>query len=155
MHSHADYSRLMTLAAPAERVFNAIATLDGVRQWWSTDVVGTSTVGDVLRFGFSLSTHGEWIVMRVDEAIKPSTVRWTCVAQYVAPAGISKHDEWIGTEVSFRILAVGPDTTELRFGHAGLNPALECYSVCENGWNHFLDSLVSFVEAGAGWPFGV
>ena len=28
----------------------------------------------------------------------------------------------------------------LRFKHVGLNPKLECYQICERGWDHFLKS---------------
>jgi uncharacterized protein YndB with AHSA1/START domain len=149
-----EYQRELALSAPVARVFDAIATEEGVRGWWSTDVTGSAAVGDVLRFGFTLPTHAEWIVMRVDAAVRTSLVRWTCVAQYVAPVGLSKHDEWVGTEVNFRLTPTGPSTCALEFSHVGLTPALECYSVCSNGWDYFLASLVSLVERGAGDPYG-
>jgi hypothetical protein len=34
-------------------------------------------------------------------------------------------------------------------------PALECYDLCRNGWNHFLASLQQLVETGRGTPWVV
>ncbi len=150
-----DFVRHVTFRASRDRVFDAIATMDGVRGWWSTDVTGSTAVGDILRFGFQLSEHREWIVMRVDTAAHPSSVRWTCVAQFVAPRELEKNDEWIGTTVTFDLSERAPESCELRFRHIGLNASLECYAICEPGWDHFLASLVAYVEEGKGMPFGV
>ena len=151
---HSTFERSVAVEGSVERTFDAISTVDGVRGWWATDVTGRAVVGDVMRLGFSLPNHDEWIVMRVDESTRPTVVRWTCVAQYVAPAGVSKHDEWVGTEVRFTLEPQAADRCNLVFTHAGLAPSLECYSVCANGWDHFLASLVAFVRDGAGTPFG-
>jgi hypothetical protein len=154
--SHADETleRNVTIRAPRATVFDAIATVEGVRGWWSTDVSGTAAIGDVLRFGFALPTHDEWIVMRIERATRPIAVEWSCVAQFVAPSALTKHDEWVGTRITFD-LAEGPsDSCKLRFRHVGLSPALECYDICAPGWDYFLASLTAYVECGEGTPFG-
>jgi len=44
--------------------------------------------------------------------------------------------------------------TDLVFEHRGLHPALECYSICENRWDHYLAvSLKQCLEMGVGKPF--
>ena len=40
----------------------------------------------------------------------------------------------------------------LYFRHQGLTPELECFDMCHEGWTHYLDSLVSYVETGQGQP---
>jgi uncharacterized protein YndB with AHSA1/START domain len=147
-----DYERLVKIRAPRTAVFDALATIDGVRGWWSTDVSGSAAIGDVLRFGFTLPTHQEWIVMRVDGAERPSRVAWSCVAQYVAPK-LTKHDEWVDTRLTFDLAEDEPDVCALHFRHAGLTPALECYEICAPGWDYFLASLAAYVEQGEGTPF--
>src|SRR6266849_2689031 len=90
-----DYANRLAVNVPRERVFDAITTIDGLRSWLTTDVTGSAAIGDVLRFGYALATHDEWFVMRVDGATHPSLVQWSCVAQHVAPKGLTKHDEWM------------------------------------------------------------
>lgn len=34
-----------------------------------------------------------------------------------------------------------------------LNPGVECYEICANGWRQSTDSLKLFVETGEGRPF--
>ncbi len=149
-----EYAQELAIGCTPERLFDAIATLDGLRGWWSTDVIGSPAVGDILRFGFALPSHNEWIVMRVEAARMPAFVEWKCVAQYVAPGALSEHDEWIGTRVTFDVGQSTPGACQLRFRHHGLTPRLECYDICERGWDYFLASLVALVERGAGTPFG-
>ena len=49
---------------------------------------------------------------------------------------------------------VGHLGCELTFRHLGLSSKLECFEKCERGWDHFLKSLVSYVDGGEGAPFG-
>jgi uncharacterized protein YndB with AHSA1/START domain len=58
------YARKLTIQEAREPVFDAIATLDGLRRWWTTTVTGSATPGGTLRFGFA--GLDEQIVMRVD-----------------------------------------------------------------------------------------
>lgn len=142
----ADYVRTVSFQASRERVFDAIATIPGLQGWWTDLVTGSPNVGSELRFDFEgLKEH--IVVMRVDEAERPSSVRWTCL-QHMALA------EWDGTKVFFELTARGPQETELSFRHIGLTPQFECYDMCRDGWDYFLDSLVAYAERGKGTPFG-
>ncbi len=60
----AAFTRRRTLNSSAERVFAAIATLEGLRGWWTPLVQGTAAAGGDLRFEFEgLDQH---IVMHVE-----------------------------------------------------------------------------------------
>jgi uncharacterized protein YndB with AHSA1/START domain len=147
--SEGDYATCVTVRAPRERVFDAVATVDGLRGWWTSDVTGSPSPGDELRFGFD--EVDEWIAMRVDRAERPGVVEWTCVGQRHGP----EHDaEWVGTRVIFTLVGRGPDECELSLRHAGLTPELVCYDQCANGWDHFIESLAAYAERGEGSPFG-
>src|SRR5919199_4456214 len=110
-----DYVWRGEVRAPREQVFDAIATVDGLRGWW-TPIVDRS---QVLRFGFE--GLDEEIVMRVDRADRPSAVAWTCLRHSGCP-------EWDGTTLRFEV-----GDGELRFRHAGV-PA----ELVRRGWDHFL-----------------
>jgi hypothetical protein len=45
--------------------------------------------------------------------------------------------EWVGTTLSFRFSAEDGGT-RLEFRHHGLVPELECFAVCDRGWDFFL-----------------
>jgi hypothetical protein len=89
----------------------------------------------------------EPLVMHVDEATRPTSVRWTVTDCPFLP-------DWEGTRPTFTITAVDRDTSELHFRHHGLNEALECIDTCTRSWNHYMTSLRDYLEAGRGSPFG-
>lgn len=140
-----DYARRVAFRASSEQVFKAIATVEGLQGWWTTRVTGSDSPGGELRFEFEgLKEH---IIMRVEEATSPSSVRWTCVVH-------TELDDWDGTQVTFDIAPRGAEGCELSFRHVGLRPSFDCYEMCEDGWEHFLTSLVGYVDRGEGTPFG-
>jgi hypothetical protein len=60
--------------------------------------------------------------------------------------------EWNGTRVTFDIARKG-DQTEVRFTHAGLVPAHQCYDACSNAWGSYIGgSLRSLIATGKGRP---
>jgi uncharacterized protein YndB with AHSA1/START domain len=134
------YARQVTIQASSERVFDAIATLDGLRCWWTTVVTGSALPGGTLRFGFA--GLDEQIVMQVD-AIRPlSAVTWSCVAH-------TRDNEWTGSVVRFGLAGRPPRACELNFRHTGIGRELVAA-----GWEHFLASLAGYAEHGTGTPFG-
>jgi uncharacterized protein YndB with AHSA1/START domain len=134
------YDRTIPLAAPREEAFAAIATLDGLRGWWTEIVTGSPEPGGELRFGFAgLDEH---IVMRVDACERPARLRWTCLTHTSAGA-------WRDTRVTFALTDDGPTRCRLRFRHDGIPPDLVA-----PGWERFLASLETLVERGEGMPYG-
>jgi hypothetical protein len=135
-----EYAREIPLGADAERIFDAVGTVQGPRSWWTPIVAGSAVAGGTLMFGFE--GMDESVVMHVDEVTRPSRVRWTCLGHTGAP-------EWAGTSLIFDVADDGPGRAVLRFRHAGL--AAEHVA---HGWNRFLASLASYVETGQGQPYG-
>jgi hypothetical protein len=93
----------------------------------------------------------DYVVFRLDELERPNRMRWTCVEQH--DGNLPEPDEWVGTTLSFRFSAEGA-ATRLDLTHHGLVPQLDCYEVCERGWQLFLRrSLRQLIETGEGLPF--
>jgi len=136
----AGYARQLTIQAPREIVFDAIATLDGPRHWWTTIVSGSATAGGELRFGFA--GLDEQIVMHVDFVRPLAAVGWSCTAH-------TRDGEWTGSKVRFELSGRGLQTCELDFQHSGIAP-----EAVAAGWDHFLASLTAYAEHGQGSPFG-
>jgi uncharacterized protein YndB with AHSA1/START domain len=142
--SDRDYTREIVHDAPSERIFDALATLDGLAGWWTPIVRGTPTTDGEIEFGFP--GLDEKIVMRVDEAKRPSSVVWRCLTH-------TGHPEWQGTTIVFELAKDEHQSAVLKFRHIGLSPTLNCYQTCESGWDHFLTSLLNYAEQGEGTPF--
>ena len=134
-----DFRSTKTFAAAPDVVFSALTDIDALTGWW-TPAAGGAGSGETLRFLMG----DQEVVMRVDEADRPSLVRWSVLVCEPAP-------DWVGTSIIYELEPVGVGT-ELRFHHRGLNPGLECFQQCHAGWTHFLASLVDYVDQGTGHP---
>jgi hypothetical protein len=51
----------------------------------------------------------------------------------------------------FEIARIG-DRTEVHFTHLGLVPDYECYNVCKDGWDTYINSLRDLITTGKGQP---
>ena len=137
------YEKTLRVRASADALFDALTSVAGLAGWW-TAVTGSGEAGGDLAFVFS---SPDPCVMHVDEAIRPTSVRWHCTECAFLP-------EWVGTHPHFSIRPIDADACELRFRHHGLTSQLECIEECTSGWNHSLASLREYVESGRGMPFG-
>jgi uncharacterized protein YndB with AHSA1/START domain len=134
------------LAAPPHRVYEAIATADGVRSWWAGGSFA-ERVGGVGRLTFG----NGWTELRVDRLESDREVEWSCVGQDISH--FEPTDEWVGTTIEFRLEPLDQgERTRLRFVHEGL-AGLGCEEMCVKGWAHYIGvSLRSLVETGVGAP---
>jgi uncharacterized protein YndB with AHSA1/START domain len=140
-----DYVRQLRIRAPRARVFDAIATLDGLRGWWTPRVTGSDQEGGVIRLAFEgLDEH---IDLQVLVTRPPVEVEWSIVRH-------TSIEEWNGTSLRFELSALTDGICVVAFCHRGLTPKLACYEDCALGWKHFLASLVALAEQGRGRPFG-
>jgi uncharacterized protein YndB with AHSA1/START domain len=131
--------RFEVKASPAE-AYRALATLEGLAGWWTTDTRGSAAIGGVIEFVFG--TRGK-IDMKVLEAQPDKRVLWQVLA---GP------DAWAGTTVGFDLRQDG-DYTVVLFKHEGWKEASEMMHHCTTKWAVFLLSIKALVEAGTGTPF--
>jgi uncharacterized protein YndB with AHSA1/START domain len=132
------------LEAPPRRVYEAIATADGVRSWW-TDGQIAEGVGGVSRLTFGAG----WTELRIERLVPDREVEWRCVGQDIDH--FDPTDEWVGTTIHFRLTPLdGGWKTRLEFVHEGL-ASLGCEEMCTKGWDHYIrTSLRGLVEDGRG-----
>jgi len=139
----ADYEKVMRVHAAAGAVFDAVTTTRGLTAWWAR-AAGSGGSGGELQFWMNAP---EPLTIRVDRATRPTSVAWTVLDCPFLP-------EWVGTRPRFTIVPFGAGECELQFRHRGLTARLDCIEMCTRGWDHFLTSLRSHVEAGRGSPVG-
>jgi hypothetical protein len=130
--------------ASMDKVYQALATREGVSGWWSNDVKGECKVGGVLSFTFSADGKVIGVIdVKVVELAPGKRVLWQVVG---GP------DEWIGTEISFDLRQEGADWVIVLFKHEGWKEQVEFMYHCSTKWATFLLSAKSLVETGKGTP---
>jgi uncharacterized protein YndB with AHSA1/START domain len=142
------HQRFIVKASPTE-VYAALTTSEGLRGWWTQDYQGETKVGNTIHFRFGV-THKE---MRIKKLDPTREVRWLCTLAHINHPSLTRKDEWVGTEIVFRLTPDGQGNTSVDFEHVGLIPSFECYDLCNNGWQYFINSLQQFVETGKGTPY--
>jgi uncharacterized protein YndB with AHSA1/START domain len=122
-----------------------------IDKWWTISADVISEVGDQATFRFG-STY--W-TMNVQELIPEQLIVLECVEANHFHEGMpmSIREEWLGTKLIWEI-APHREGTKIAFVHQGLIPALECYDICQAGWEYFfVNSLKSYLETGVGQPW--
>ena len=130
------------IKAPPAKVYEAVATVEGVAGWWTKDATGASKVGGNMTFRFH-SPGGEQIGkfdMEVLELIPGKKVRWRVK---------DGPKEWVGTDIDFSLSQEG-DQTVVLFGHRNWREAVEFTAHCSMKWAIFMLSLRQLVETGKG-----
>ena len=105
----ADIRHRIEIAAPQERVYRELTTKDGFSRWWTRDVTGEEGPGGKLEFLFGAAEPSA--TFEVTEQTPDSHVVLRCV---------QGPEEWIGTDLNFRLTPGVDDGTVVLFSHAGL-----------------------------------
>jgi uncharacterized protein YndB with AHSA1/START domain len=122
------------IAAPIERVYTTLTTLEGNRGWWDSNATGVAKEsGELTFFGH---------VFKVVETRPDELVKWKC---------LSGSEEWIGTTIEFALVSREKQTFVL-FTHAGWKRPVEFMHHCSTKWATFLLSLKALCETGKGRP---
>ena len=121
------------IAAEPDRVFEALTTVEGIKNWWSSETHGDAFEGGAFQFRKNR--------LEVIHA-EPSSVVW----RYSGPA-----EDWVGTEIHFR-LEWRDGQTFVLFSHEGWREPNEFMHHCSTKWATFLLSLKGLVENGEGRP---
>jgi len=120
--------------ARPERVFQCLTTIEGLRGWWVSTTTGDAGKGGTIDFQFCK--------MRVLDAEAGKLVRWRC---------IDGPEEWVGTEVTFK-LDWKEGQTFVLFAHSGWRQPVGFMHHCSTKWATFLLSLRDQVESSTGRP---
>ncbi|QFT31396.1 hypothetical protein FIV00_12960 [Labrenzia sp. THAF82] len=144
----AGYKRIVEVDVPASAIYAAITS--GVVNWWTTGSGDASEVGMVFstRFG---ETYNH---IKVAKLVPNECIEWDILEHYHANDTLKRDDEWTGTRILWNLIELDENRTRLEFTHEGLIESMECWDICEAGWNFFLlESLKPYLEKGEGQPF--
>jgi len=140
-----NFTTMFSVDQSPEEVFDAI---NNVRGWWSQDIDGkTEELDDEFTYRYK-DVHS--CTIKVTEVASGKKVAWLVLDAYLEFT--EDKSEWKGTEIHFEI-APKADKTEIRFTHLGLVPDHECFDVCSNSWDFYLNtSLRGLIRTGRGLP---
>ena len=131
------------IKASSQQVYEALATRDGLADWWTTNTQGDSKLGGVIKFRFSAEGRDiGGFDMKVLELRPAERVAWQV---------IEGPPEWIGTKVTFELKQDG-DFAIVLFKHEGWKEPVEFMNHCSTKWAIYLMSLKALVETGKGAP---
>jgi len=123
----------------------AMEKINKINLWWRKDFADTAEkLNDKFTVPFGEPSFVDFIVT---ELIPNKKVVWKVTDCYLPWFNDKK--EWNSTEVVFE-LSEKEGETKIDFTHIGLVPGMECYDVCEKGWNGHINTLEQFINEGKG-----
>jgi uncharacterized protein YndB with AHSA1/START domain len=131
------------MKAPLGKVYQALATPEGVAGWWTVETTGDRKAGGTIKFRFTDNGRELGVFdMKIVELRPDTRVVWEVV---------KGPPEWVGTQVRFE-LKQEDDFAIVLFKHEGWREPAEFMYHCSTKWGVFLQSLKSLIETGHGQP---
>ncbi|MBY6036611.1 SRPBCC domain-containing protein [Fictibacillus nanhaiensis] len=147
-----DVQYKLTLPVSAEKVYKAVATEEGVRDWWTKFADVGTKVGDLAEFRFPHA--GFYAEAKIQSLIPNKLVEWNVIdSMHPEQTGFLNLRDWVGTTIKFEIESKAEEESVLHFTHIGLSEKLECFEACERGWSSYLSSLEQLLVRGVGKPY--
>lgn len=140
--SKKDFHKTITVNASAEEAMKKISQ---VNAWWKKDFSGSAEkLDDAFTVPFGAPSFVEFVVSEFSPGKK---IAWKVTDCYLP--WFKDKKEWNNTEVVFQ-LSQNNGKTKIDFTHMGLTPEVECYDVCEKGWNGHINTLEKFINESKG-----
>ena len=132
---------LIKIRTPQDKVYQAVSTTEGIRDWWTRDAALDAKVGGAGEFGFY--GHRMVINVKVAELTPSKHVAWDPVS--------STGGGFDGTTISFDLKSEDGVTSVL-FAHRGFKASGEQIASATTRWGFYLLSLKRYLETGKGTP---
>ena len=131
---------LLIIKSPAEKIYSAITSKEGIINWWTPQTEIGDKTGDKNIFDFGTRYHNE---MKIINLVYNKRVEWEC---------IEGDKGWIGTTFVFEIQEKD-NVSELKFTHGNWKEETDFFASCNFQWGYYLNSLKLYCECGKGSPF--
>lgn len=146
MHS-ADFQKTIIVNSDSNDIFAALTT--GIPEWWTASFEGS---GEETGGEFTVHFGTTFKKMKVSELVPERKIVWDCLESYIDVPELSEKTEWVGTRIVWEILP-GQEATTIHLTHIGLTEQIECYNICVQGWDSFVESLRKLLVTGKGTPY--
>lgn len=140
--------------APVGKIYDALASAEGLGRWWAPHTATRTDDGLVLAHDPG-ELHGE-VRMKVIATEPGQRVEWEIVSAHPRRSPASA---WTGTRISFElserenpgarlgIVSESPVLTVLEFRHSGWDAKSEFFGFCNFAWGVTLQMLQQWCEA--------
>jgi uncharacterized protein YndB with AHSA1/START domain len=140
--------------APAAKVYEALATAEGLGNWWAPHT-STETEASLVLSHSPGPEHGD-VKMKVLARVQNRRVEWEIISSHPKRSPASG---WTGTRISFEIterenpgarlgISSGrPQMTVLEFRHSGWDEKSEYFGFCNFAWGETLLMLKQWCES--------
>jgi uncharacterized protein YndB with AHSA1/START domain len=131
--------------APIQKLYDAVATPEGIAAWWTEEATGDGAVGSGIETTFRRE-DGELvgsIGFEVEALVPNQRVVWRFT---------SGPQEWLGSRAIFEFTEADGGYSIVSFGHRGWQEEVEFMHHCSTKWASYLLSLKQLVETGQGAP---
>jgi uncharacterized protein YndB with AHSA1/START domain len=127
--------------ASKETVFRAISSLQGLAEWWTTDVSGEQTVGGTIlfHFGGDFNPH-----MEITHLAQNHSTKWKCTGG---------HDKWLSSLFTFSLKDQESQTRVMFQQEYATELSDDDYGIYNFNWGYYLESLRLYCENGEGKPY--
>jgi hypothetical protein len=140
-----DYTATLLVDQTTEEAFNAIKNF---RAWWSEEIKGSTDKLNEVFFYHYEDMH--LCKLKLIERIPDKKLVYQVLENQFSFT--KDKSEWINTKLIFKISHEGVKT-KIQFTHEGLVPDYECYDVCFDAWNTYINSsLYHLITTGRGEP---
>ena len=129
-----DLRHIVPISATPDKVYAAVATQAGMRNWWTADTQMEEKVGGKAEFGFD--KRQMVFRMTIDKLDPGRSVIMSCHGD---------QPEWKGTTLTWDIIK-GDGTTTLRFMHSGWRETTDFCTSCNSMWGNLMFRLKDNVE---------
>ena len=139
-----NYHKTIMVNASIEDSMEKISSID---LWWKKDFTGSAEkLNDTFTVPFGAPSFVDFVV---SELVPEKKVVWKVTDCYLP--WFEDKKEWNNTEVVFQ-LSEENNQTKIDFTHVGLVPEVECFEVCQKGWDGHLSALEKLINEGVEIP---
>ena len=132
---------LIKIRATPQKVYQAISTAEGIRDWWTRDATFDPKIGGAGEFGFY--DHRMVIKVKVAELKPVEHMGWNSIS--------STGGAFDGTTITFDLKSAD-GVTSLLFAHRGFKAGENNVASATTRWGFYLLSLKRHLETGKGTP---
>jgi uncharacterized protein YndB with AHSA1/START domain len=131
----------LLINAPVARVYDAIATADGISTWWDPQTPKQTDRGLVLEHNPG-PEHGI-VQLRVVDRVPNKKIEWECISTHPASSPASA---WTGTHFIFELSGHGR-ATDVEFRQTGYDERSAFFNGNTEAWGQVLQNLKRVVES--------
>jgi uncharacterized protein YndB with AHSA1/START domain len=134
----------LLINAPVTRVYDAIATAEGISTWWDPQTPKQTDRGLVLEHNPG-PEHGI-VQLRVVDRVPNQRIEWECISTHPATSPASA---WTGTHFIFE-LSEHDGATDVEFTQTGYDERSAFFNGNTEAWGQVLQNLKRVVETSCG-----